>query len=216
MSIYLLSPLKREGTIALPMIKFTLKDTQIDFTNVDLLLFTSKQAVISAEALNTAWKNIPCLAIGRATAMMIESLGGRVIHQPNAFYAKILSEEIVRLFKDKHILYLRPNVVSFDSKAFFSKAGLQIEEKIIYETSCIKYTQKDKPIKNAIIIFTSPSTIHCFLENFEWDESYRAVVIGEASKEYLPLNVQYEVADKPLIDACVSKAKQILLTSNPK
>lgn len=216
MSIYLLSPVKKEGTISLPMIDFTLEDTQIDFTDIDVLLFTSKQAVISAETLNPTWKTIPCFAIGKATAMTIESLGGIVVHQPLQFYAKALSQDIIKKFKDKHILYLRPKVVSFDSKTFLAEAGIQLEEQIIYVTSCIEYTQKDRPRKNAIIIFTSPSTIHCFLENFEWDESYKAVLIGEATKEYLPKNAKYEVADTPLIDSCISKAKQILLTSNSK
>jgi uroporphyrinogen-III synthase len=179
-------------------------------------MFTSKQAVKSAESLNRNWKKIPCLAIGASTAEEIERLGGIVLYQPESFYGKSLSEDIIKKFSDKRILYLRPKVVSFDSKNFLAQAGIALQEKIIYETSCIQYTKEDTPKKNAIIIFTSPSTIHCFLENFEWDESYIAVVIGEATKEHLPSDAQYEVADIPQIDACVAKAKQILLTSNSK
>ncbi len=216
MPIYLLSPVKKEGTIDLAILDFLLKDTPIDFRGIDVLLFTSKQAVVSIEALNPQWKNIPCLAIGKATAITIESLGGIVLYQSTAFYAKALSEDIIAKFKDKNILYLRPKIVSFDSKAFLSKAGIEIEEQIIYETSCTKYSGNDKPRKNAIIIFTSPSTIQCFLENFDWDESYIAVVIGKATKDHLPVGIKYEVADEPLIDSCISKAKQILLTSNSK
>ena len=207
MSIYLLSPTSKTDTIHLPMIRFSLLDVQIDFSTCDTLMFSSKQAVKSAEQLNPAWKNIPCLAIGKATANIIESLGGKVIYQPKTFYAETLAEDIVSKFKDKNILYLRPRDVSFDSKTFLKKAGLTLQEQIIYETSCIAYESKDKPLKNAIIIFTSPSSIHCFLENFAWDESYTAVVIGEATKEYLPTSAQYEVADTPLIDSCIVKAK---------
>jgi len=54
------------------------------------------------------------------------------------------------------------------------------------------------------------------LKNFTWDESYTAVVIGEATKEHLPENARYEVADTALIDSCIAKATQILLTSNSK
>ncbi len=96
------------------------------------------------------------------------------------------------------------------------QSGIDLQEKIIYETSCVKYTKENTPEKNAIIIFTSPSTIHCFLENFEWDESYTVMVIGEATKEHVPKHTQYEVADIPQIDACIAKAKQILITSNSK
>lgn len=214
--IYLLSPQPKEGTIYLPMIDFKLLPEAIDFSKCDLLMFTSKQAVKSADALSDEWKKYPCLAIGSATAKTIESLGGNVIYQPESFYAESLSQDIITQFKDKNILYLRPKEVSFDSKNFLANAGIVLQEQIIYETSCIEYEKKEKPEKEAIIIFTSPSTIHCFLKSFEWDESYTAVVIGEATKEHLPLDARYEIADKPFIDACITKAKQILLSSNSK
>lgn len=212
-AIYLLSPLKKEGTIALPMIRFSLIEEVLDLSACDVLMFTSKQAVKSAEAINPDWKELPSLAIGSATAKQIEELGGEVLYQPKSFYGKTLSQDIIEKFHDKKILYLRPNVVSFDSKTFLTSAGVHIEEQILYETSCINYTDDTKPVKNAIIIFTSPSTIQCFFKNFMWDVSYTAVVIGEATKAHLPDNVRYEVAEEATIDACVRKAKH-LLTAN--
>ena len=211
--IYLLSPKVAEDTISLPMITFSLIASKLDFSSFDLLMFTSKQAVKSAEILNPKWKEIPTLSIGSATTKEIEGLGGEVALQPTSFYGKTLSEEILTQCKDKRILYLRPKEVSFDSRNFLASAGMDINEKIIYETKCIHYPKSKKPSKNAIIIFTSPSTIHCFLKQFKWDESYTAVVIGEATKVHLPSNACYEVADKPLISACIEKAKH-LLTAN--
>jgi uroporphyrinogen-III synthase len=192
------------------MIRFTLLDVSVDFSDCDVLMFTSKQAVLFAQILNPKWKETPCLAIGSATAKQIIDLGGSVVHQPDAFYAKTLAEEIIKLFKDKNILYLRPKIVSFDTKSFLEKEGLRLDEQIIYETSCVTYESKDIPLENAVIIFTSPSSIHCFLENFDWDESYTAVVIGEATKEHLPVHIRYKVADRPELEACVDKAKEIL------
>ncbi len=207
--IYLLSPQAKEGCIHLPMISFSLLDETLSFDGYELLMFTSKQAVISVEKLNQNWKKIPCLAIGSATAKQIEALGGTVHYQPKAFYGETLGQDIVTKFKEKKILYLRPKEVSFDSKGFLEKEGIGLDEKIIYETNCIQYAKEDQPDKDAIIIFTSPSTIHCFLKNFEWDESYMAVVIGEATKKHLPSYARYEVADTPLIDACIEKAKDL-------
>ena len=211
--IYLLSPLAKKDTIHLPMITFSLCVSHLVLQTYDFLMFTSKQAVISAEALNPKWKEIPCLAIGKATAKQIEALGGVVAYLPETFYGETLSHDIIEKFHEKKIAYIRPKVVSFDAKSFLEKAGIFLDEKIIYETSCIAYNIEDKPTKDAIIIFTSPSTIHCFLENFEWDESYTAVVIGKATKVHLPLNARYEVADTPLISSCIDKAKH-LLTAN--
>jgi len=208
--IYLLSPVSYKDTISLPMIEFTITVSSLDISSYDLLMFTSKQAVVSAEALNPKWKEIPCLAIGKATAKQIETLGGVVAYHPETFYGETLSHDIIEKFHDKKIVYIRPKVVSFDSKIFLEKAGITLDEKIIYKTSCIAFEAEDKPAKHAIIIFTSPSTIHCFLENFEWDESYTAVVIGKATKVHLPKNCRYEIADTPLISSCIEKAKQIL------
>jgi len=214
--IYLLSPMPYEDTIHLPMISFSMLAVDIDFTNYDLLMFTSKQAVKSIEKINPDWKKVPCIAIGEATAQTIISLGGAIVYQPQNFYVKILNKELVTLFKEKKILYLRPKEVSFDSKAYLETEGIKLDEKIIYETSCNTYDESKKPSYGAIIIFTSPSTIRCFFKSFDWDESYTAVVIGEATKKHLPAYVCVKVASSPQIKACVSKAKELLLSSNSK
>ena len=212
-AIYLLSPTPKEGTIALPMIDFSITATSIDFSHSDTLIFTSKQAVITADMIDLSWKNYPCIAIGPATKKQIENLGGKVIYHPKSFYGESLSHDIAQFFRNKKLLYLRPKEISFDSKGFLGKEGIVLQEQIIYETSCLKYSPEDKPSKNAIIIFTSPSTIHCFLKNFEWDESYTAVVIGKATKVHLPVDAEYVVADEPLINACIVKAKEIVNSS---
>ena len=208
-SIYLLSPIPKKKTLSLPMITFSIIAKTIDFSSCDTLMFTSKQAVITANKIDENWKKIPCIAIGRATKKQIEDLGGKVIYFPENFYGKTLSMDISKFFRDKKILYLRPKEVSFNSKVFLESEGILLEEQIIYETSCINYSHKDKPLKNAIIIFTSPSTIHCFFKNFDWDDSYMAIVIGEATKTHLPENVKFAVADEPLIASCIEKAQQI-------
>ena len=208
--IYLLSPLKKEGVISLPMISFKLVAKNIDFSYCDTLMFTSKQAVVYANTIDESWKNIPCIAIGGATKKKIEELGGEVIYYPKKFYGEVLAKDIQSFFSTKKILYLRPKVVSFDSKAYLEKVDIDLKEQILYETFCMNYDKKKKPKKNAIIIFTSPSTIKCFFKNFEWDSSYIAVLIGNATREHLPDYCRYVVADEPLIDACVEKAMRVI------
>jgi len=209
-AVYLLSPSAREGTVPLPMITFSVTAESIDFSKSDTLLFTSKQAVITAEYIDETWKNHPCIAIGPATKKQIESLGGKVVYFPKEFYGENLSQDIARFFKERKLLYLRPKEVSFDAKGFLKKEGIDLQEQIIYETSCIAYTAAlEKPSENAIIIFTSPSTIHCFLKNFEWNDSYTAIVIGKATKVHLPENANFLVADEPLIASCIEKAQII-------
>ena len=207
--IYLLSPLKKEGTFSLPMIKFSLLVNKIDFSVCNTLMFTSKQAVVSADAIDKKWKEFPCIAIGGATKKKIEELGGKVIYHPKAFYGEALAKDIEAFFSDKKLLYLRPKEVSFDSKVYLEKVGIELEEQIIYETACVEYIKKDKLKDHATIIFTSPSTIKCFFKSFEWDESYIAILIGTATKEHLPKMCRYVIADEPLIDSCIKKAIEV-------
>ncbi len=193
----------------LPMITFSLLVDQIDFSAADTLMFSSKQAVKSAEAIDPGWKAYPSIAIGAATKKQIESLGGTVIHHPKDFYADALAEDIITHFSDKKLLYLRPKEVSFDSKSYLAKAGILLQEQSIYETSCVPYKKEQAPEAGAIIVFTSPSSIHCFLKNFPWQESYTAVVIGHATEVHLPHGANVVVSERPLISACIEKAVEL-------
>jgi len=207
--IYLTSPLPKAHTHPLPMIDFRLTAESIDYQGCDTLMFTSKQAVESAEQIDPEWKRLPAIAIGGATAAKIESLGGTVLYHPKHFYGRELAADILTRFQSHRVLYLRPATVSFDSRAYLARAGYTLREQIIYETFCRPHPPEAKPQEGAVIIFTSPSTIHCFLERFGWESSYTAVVIGTATREHLPADADYAVAQQPLIDACVAKAKEI-------
>jgi uroporphyrinogen-III synthase len=207
--IYLLSPTPKPDTIALPMIEFESVASSLELDGYDTLMFTSKQAVVEANSIDKRWKELDSIAIGGATKSQIEKLGGSVIYYPKEFYGSELAKDIEKFFKNKKILYLRPKKISFDSKAHLAKSGITLGEQIIYQTKCKHYTQEQRPPSGSIIIFTSPSTIECFLKNFKWDSSYKAIVIGEATKVHLPPNATYFVASKPLIDACIQKALEI-------
>lgn len=191
------------------MISFSLMTNHINFSQCDTLMFTSKQAVVYANEIDERWKTYPCIAIGSATKNKIEALGGEVIYYPNKFYGEMLAQDIKKYFSNRKLLYLRPKEVSFDSKHYLAKHHIPLEEQIIYKTSCVQYLKEQQPEKNAIIIFTSPSTIRCFFKNFLWDESYTAILIGNATKEHLPKFCQYAIADEPLIASCIKKAIEI-------
>lgn len=207
--IYLLSPLIKDNTKSLPMISFKQTADGIDFSNSNTLIFTSKQAVVTANSIDKSWQKYPSIAIGGATKNKINELGGEVIYHPKEFYGKNLSDDIKEFFSDRKLLYLRPQKVSFDMLNYLKNENLHLDEQIIYKTECIYYDKSFQPVIGSIIIFTSPSTIECFFKNFYWDNSYIAVVIGEATKKFLPSNAKVKVADKALIDSCIQKALEI-------
>ncbi len=204
--IYLLSPTKRDESVSMPIIEFKTTTKSIDFSGVDTLLFTSKQGVKVANQISKEWQKYPSIVIGDATQRELLKSGGKILYTSKKFYGKDLVQEIKKRFFNKKILYLRPEIISFDIASNLSN----IKEAIIYKTSCKKYNLDKRPSKSAIIIFTSPSTIKCFLENFSWDSSYIAVVIGESTQKALPKYIKnYYISDKPMIEECIKKALEI-------
>jgi len=188
------------------MIEFEATTSNIDLKDIDILLFTSKQAVKTTNQISKEWINYPSIVIGDATQKEVIKLGGKVIYLPKKFYGEILAQEIKDKFKSKNILYLRPKIISYDISSTLSN----IKEQIIYQTKCKEYNITNKPPQNSIIIFTSPSTIECFLNNFSWESSYIAVVIGESTQKALPKYIQnYYISNKPMIDSCINKALEI-------
>ena len=207
--IYLLSPTPKEGTVALPMIGFRTVAGRLDLEKCDTLMFTSKQAVKVADKIDKGWREYPSIAIGPATRKQIEQLGGNVIYHPDSFYGEVLSQEIADRFSERKVLYLRPKEISFDAQAYLAQRGINLQQQVIYETHCKQYDPSARPVEGAIVIFTSPSTIRCFLRNFTWDKSYTAVVIGESTKVHLPKEAAYVVADEPMIASCIEKAQSL-------
>jgi uroporphyrinogen-III synthase len=208
--IYLTSPKSFKETQFLPMIEFITLAKKIDFNEIDTLLFTSKQAVAVTDSIDKRWKQFDSIAIGPATKKEILQRKGRVIFQPKEYYGKSLAKDILKIFQNRKILYLRPKKIIFDTKNFLTSQGVFLKEQIIYETKCKTYSKTSKPPRDSIIVFTSPSTIECFLKNFGWDETYKAVVIGKSTQKHLPKEANFKVANTPSISACIQKAKEWL------
>ena len=207
--IFLCSPKRAEGVNSLPMIEFKRLKDSLALDGFDSIIFTSKQAIIFTNEITKEWKDKKILAVGRATAKLAKELGAKDIYHPKEFYGKELAKDILENFKESKILYIRPKVVSFDSKSFLKQNGIDIEEEILYETVCKEYKGINLP-KNSIIIFTSPSTIECFFKNFSWDSSFLAVVIGKSTLQKLPKNVTAFIANSATIDSCIQKAIEII------
>jgi uroporphyrinogen-III synthase len=207
--IYLLSPTEHEGVENLSMIEFETTTTKIDFCNIDLLLFTSKQAVITTDLIDKSWHNISSIAIGEGTKTTILELGGKVEFVASKSYGNELAHEIIKRFKNLKILYLRPEIVSSNITKILLDANININEQVVYKTNCKQYNKSQKPPPNSIIIATSPSVLNCFLKNFGWCESYIGVAIGKTTAMAFGSNMDFVISDMPTISSCIIKANEI-------
>jgi uroporphyrinogen-III synthase len=84
--------------------------------------------------------------------------------------------------------------------------GIVLDELVAYKTSCKKSTKVLED--NSIFIFTSPSSVECFFNQYSWKDSYKAIVIGKTTAVYLPKEVEYTISSTTSVDECVNLAKQ--------
>ena len=186
------------------MIKFEIIPQDIDFTNFDALIITSKQGIVALDEISHGkWKSTPVATIGKSTAKEVKNRGGEVIFVASNAYGDVLAREIILNFKEFRWLYLRPKVVVSKIAQDLRSYGIEIEEKIIYKTNCIKYDCSLKPCSESVLIFTSPSIVKCFFENFSWDDSWRAVAIGKKTAFAFPNYVKPKISPSTSIDDAI-------------
>jgi uroporphyrinogen-III synthase len=209
--IYLLSPTPKSGVRHLPMIKFETIPQDIEFNKFDGLIITSKQGVIALDEISCGkWKTLPVAAIGESTAKEVQKRGGEVIFIASSAYGDVLARELALNFKGFRWLYPRPKVVVSKVAADLRSSGIEVEEKIIYETSCVEYDNSSKPCSGAILIFTSPSIVKCFFQNFSWDISYKAVAIGKKTAESFPKHIDVNISPNTSINEAIEYSRSLL------
>ncbi len=211
--VYLLSPTPVDGVRHLPMIEFHTIAQEIDFSPFDGIIFTSKQGVAALDEISHGkWRHTPAAAIGEMTAAEIEKREGKVIFIASKAYGDVLSMELRERFDSFRWLYPRPKVVASKIASDLRAAGIDVQERIIYETRCKAYDEAMKPEEGAVLIFTSPSIVRCFFDTFGWSESYRAVAIGKKSAAAFPEGVACSVSPSQTLEEAVSFAKSLAAT----
>lgn len=209
MGIYLLNDENFEGVLNLPMIKINFLKQKIDLDLYDSLIFTSKNAVRALDALDKSWIKKEVYSIGKGTSQEIARHKANLAFTSKNSYGDLFAQEIKHRLAGKRVLFLRAREVTSHLNSILRESGIDLDEKIIYETTCRDYQTSDKPPSNATIIFTSPSTVKCFFKNFHWDDSYRAVAIGDVTAAAIPTDIKKFIAREQTLQSCVNLAKSI-------
>ncbi len=208
-TIYILSQKRYEGAENLPVIVIRFLDPPIDLAGVDALIFTSKNGVEAIDRVSDQWREIPVYAIGSATAESVRERGGSVYYEAKNSYGNLFAGEIKKQLKGKRTLFVRPKKVTSKLNQILLQNGVELQETIAYETICNDDPRLKAPKQGAVIIFSSPSTIECFFKRFAWEESYRAVVIGDVTAASMPKEIDFLKAQQPTIPACIDLAKRL-------
>lgn len=205
--IYLLNEQKHEDVENLEVFQIEYIKSDIDLKKYDALVFTSKNGVKAINSFNQDWKNIPSYAIAQKTANTIIKLGGVVEFIGNSGHGNDFAYELKNVLKDKKVLYVKALKTVSNLPNILKENGIFLDEIIAYKTSC----KKSNIIleENSIFIFTSPSSVECFFKQYLWKNSYKAIVIGKTTAEFLPSNVNYEISSQTSVEECIKLAKQL-------
>ncbi|MBU3014811.1 uroporphyrinogen-III synthase [Poseidonibacter lekithochrous] len=206
--IYLLNNLKYEGIENLEVFGIENIESDIDLSKYDALVFTSKNAVYSIDSFNKEWKKIPAYSIAEKTSNVIIEHNGNLVFTGLSSHGNEFAEELSHVLKNKKVLYIKALKTVSNIVGILKENSIDLDELIAYKTSCLE-TKKILE-NNSIFIFTSPSSVECFFKNYKWDDSYKAIVIGKTTADYLPKNINYIVSNKTSIDECIKLAKQLL------
>jgi uroporphyrinogen-III synthase len=208
-NIYILSDKKVAGAETLPVFDIHPIKQDIDLSEYDALIFTSKNAVYSLDAMDQTWKEKPAYVIAPKTAKIVQALNGNLTFTGKAKHGNGFASELCEMLQKQKVLYVRGREVVSDLVNILKSHAIDCDELIIYETKCRTLGTEVKLPEHATIIFTSPSTIKCFFKNITWQESFKAVAIGHTTAKYFPSTITPAIADTTSLESCVQKAIEI-------
>lgn len=205
--VYLLSSTKVEGAKNLPVIKTKFIDIDIAIDNYDVIVFTSKNGVEAVNRLGIDWKRKPSIAIGEATAEKIKSLNGRPSFVAATSYGDELAVEITKRFRFLKFLYPRAKEIASNLPEIIRQKGSEITEVVVYETVC-NYDALEAPENGSVIVFSSPSTVKCFIQKYGWNDSYKCVAIGKTTAKAIDFCDDVVISAEQTLESAVETAKK--------
>ena len=206
-NIFLFSKTSYSDVNHIPILRTSYLQPLIDFSSYDYIVATSKEVFFALDKIGP-WKHLNVLAISESTALAAKEHGAGILD-----IAQGQGKDIVELIKKKYSglkgVYPHASVVAFDVKNTLAKLGISIDSFIVYETSCSEHKPVELP-PDAVCIFTSPSSIECFMKVYEFLPSYRVVCIGETTRSALPDGIDSFVSEIPSIKSTITCAKSLL------
>ena len=206
--IYLLNDQKYLDVENLEVFQIEYIKSEIDLSKYDALIFTSKNAIYSLDSFNKKWKEIDSFAIAPKTANIIKQMGGKVVFTGITSHGDEFAQELMALLKNKKVLYIKALRTVSNLVNILKENNILIDELVTYQTSCKKSNISLED--NSVFIFTSPSSVECFFNQYKWKDNYKAIVIGKTTAKYLPKEVHYTISSETSIDECINLARQTL------
>ena len=208
--IYLFSTSSHPQAININSLDIKYLKPKIDFSNYDYLIITSKQSSESLKQYDREdFINIPALSVSTQSALSYEKLGGKILDIGGGYGDNLISK-IKSFPKSTKWLYLRAKIVASDFVELCREDGYEIDEAILYESSCSEEIMNLNIEEESILIFTSPSSVRCFLKNHTIHKKSKVIVIGKTTAAALGEEIEYTISEKTTVESCLVAAKRKL------
>ena len=207
--IYLFSTSSHPEAISINSLEIKLFKPDINFSDYDYMIITSKQAVNALKQYKTSdFLDKKALCVSKQSALSYEDIDGKVLAVGGG-YGDNLIDTIQNYPKDTKWLYLRATKVASDFATICNNNGYNVSEKIVYESDCSSEILKSSATKGATLIFTSPSSVQCYLKNNTISPFENIIVIGKTTAKMLPENINYHIANETDIQSCIDLAHKL-------
>ena len=209
--IYLVSNTKTadESVVNLSVSKIEFLKFEINLSEFDALVATSKNAFKALKFNGILPINLPVFAIANSCAAAAKEFGFSEIYTGQNAHGDDFAREILPLLKGKKVLYLKGKDSASNFLEILQNGGVNIKAVIAYENVLNPCKMELKPPKNSILIFASPINVRNFLSIFGWDESYQTISIGKVTAKELKFTTPI-VSQNQDINACIALAKTLL------
>ncbi len=201
--IYLFSISSHPKAIHINPLQIDFFQPDIDFSKYDNIIITSQQASKALSFYKTDdYKEKEAICVSTKSADSYEKIGGSVL-EIGSGYGDDLSAIIQKYPKERRWLYLRAKVVASDFVEKCKNKGYSIDEIVVYESRCSEKMANLNIEVNATLIFTSPSSLKCYLQHTMIQKTNKVIVIGKTTAKALPDGIEYTLAKETTIESCI-------------
>jgi uroporphyrinogen-III synthase len=207
--IYLFSTSSHPDATSINSLDIELLNPRIDFSKYDYLIITSKQTSNALEKFyNKSYTSTKALCISEKSAEAFEKIGGKVLEMGSG-YGDNLVDIIQKYPKDTKWLYLRAEIVASDFVEVCLNSAYDIDEEVVYRSKCSQEIKDFSLNDRATLIFTSPSSVECFLLKHKFSTNHKVIVIGTSTAKALPKHVTFRLSKLRTIQSCIDISKEL-------
>jgi uroporphyrinogen-III synthase len=206
--IYLISKTPYEGVIHIPVLSIRFLTPDIDFSEYEGVVFTSKQGIEALRNYRVDWEKLRCICVSEPTAEYARTAGARNVEAASG-YGVSIPDVLSSKKRSGRWLYLRPEKVASSWTDEARSRGFEIDEAVVYQTRCNPEAITEPIDENGILIFTSPSSVECFLQRHLIFPTHRVVVIGTTTQKALPHGTDAQLSAQTSVASAVELARQI-------